>query len=73
MTPVANAVLFITEQDMKGFALFQRAGRYYVLMGSCCCQCTWGSSPIVYEATHPRGPWIWHDDVNPVSNTNDSS
>lgn len=48
MTPVANAVLFITEQDMKGLALFQRAGRYYVLMGSCCCQCTWGSSPIVY-------------------------
>ena len=59
----------ITEQDTEGLALFKRGGRYYLLMGSCCCQCTWGSSLIVYEAAHPRGPWIRQGDVNPVSNS----
>ena len=34
----------ITEEDTEGLALFKRDGRYYLLMGSCCCQCTWGQS-----------------------------
>jgi hypothetical protein len=68
VTAAAPMETAIKEEDTEGLALFKRGGRYYLLMGSCCCQCTWGSSLIIYEAQQPEGPWVRSGDVNPVRN-----
>ena len=64
--PMATA---FPEKDTEGLALFKRGGRYYLLQGSCCCQCTWGSSLLVYTASKITGPWVrGPHDLNPVRN-----
>ena len=57
----------LPEKDTEGLALFKRRGLYYLLQGSCCCQCTWGSNLLVYTAARIEGPWTRRGDVNPVS------
>ena len=59
----------LPEKDTEGLALFKRGEKYYLLQGSCCCQCTWGSSLIVYIADGIEGPWVRSGDINPVRNT----
>jgi hypothetical protein len=50
-------------------AMFKRKGLYYALFGNCCCFCGHGSGIGVYTATHPLGPYTYHDNVGCTANT----
>jgi hypothetical protein len=63
----------LPEEDTEGLALFLRGGTYYLLQGSCCCQCTWGSNLLVYSAASVFGPWVRRGDINPVRNASDAT
>jgi endo-1,4-beta-xylanase len=68
----------ITEKGCEGVSIFKRRGRgsslsYYLLMGSGCCQCKWGSNLIVWQAPSIRGPWRRSNDINPIANSSVSA
>jgi len=44
-------------------AIFKRKGVYYALFGNCCCFCGQGSGIGVHTASHPLGPWKYHDNI----------
>lgn len=44
-------------------AIFKRKSVYYALFGNCCCFCGHGSGIGVYTASHPLGPWSYHDNI----------
>ena len=49
-------------------AMFKRKNVYYALFGNCCCFCSKGSGIGVYTASHPLGPWKYHNNVGCLAN-----
>ena len=50
-------------------AMFKRGNIIYALFGNCCCFCGQGSGIQVYTATHPLGPWLYHDNIGCTTST----
>jgi len=53
----------IGNEFVEAPSFFKRKGVYYALFGNCCCFCGHGSGIGVYTATHPLGPYTYHNNV----------
>ncbi|KAL0477179.1 hypothetical protein AKO1_005734 [Acrasis kona] len=47
-----------------GFFKNRQTGIYYVMAGSLCCFCSWGSTAEVFYAKSPLGPWKYQGNIN---------
>lgn len=61
--PGANSSGYFGIEFVEAPAVFKREGIYYALFGNCCCFCQAGSGIGVYTASHPIGPWTYHNNV----------
>ncbi len=57
-----NSGIFVSAVESP--SMFKRAGRYFCVVGRCCCFCPQGTNAAVYVADHPLSEWRLAGEIN---------
>jgi len=55
----------------EGGGMFERNGKYYLMIGTDCCFCQWGGDARIFIADDPIGKWTELDQINKCADGKD--